>query len=361
MRLTIPFLYEGDIAYSRNRRDDLSSYHHRNVHLGETEIEIPEISRSEAPVAVSAVLLERIGEIGFEARYHDGGFYYTNRLYPGGGRAALAASCARGEWRAEIAAHPVVAALNLSDRMFAGADGRHLYSQWFSGNDFAVPKATVKWDMTDRDREAAVEACSSLLVIDGEMWRRMDEPKIVAAHDTDSAGYVRTTVRLCANGFLGVSKFSAFHNLNVNALAPEMERVFAALDLDDARAVALAFDPRVMPSVRFRQLEVHMPEVLAFDAGLSHVARAASRFLQQTSNGLSGGTDAQIASWTSLRSSLLAAQAGRYDSDTLAGDIHRVAGSTKFDDGRASRAAFASLAAYEDFPVALMTGRVLAP
>nr|WP_250808513.1 hypothetical protein [Neorhizobium tomejilense] len=355
MRLTVPYIFEGGLTYSRNRKDELSGYHFQDIHFATAEIDIPVVSGVDAPLAVEASILVEGGkpwrDVGF--RFYDGRFYTTDSVSPDGpGLQVKAEMLSKGAWPySGYDRHPVAIAYATTPRLFGWSGAGSVIKTMLGGWEPVIPKATVQWERRDACREAAMEALSSLLIVEGEVWRAVHEPKLVV--HARSPGMLRQAViaSLSIESCMGVPAFT--NDRSGLSISPTEFRAFQMGDVDKAAEYAEGFQDIGPLQFAVRDIRVHMPEVLKTDSGLVHLAKTASDFLVKTSGTLHAAPDKDVVAWLALREQLERAQNGVGDEQELARCIAEAIRGAWIKP--AVRAAAAAMEVYDELPVSLQT------
>jgi hypothetical protein len=321
MLIRVPYMFEGDVSYSRNRKNELAELHSRNIHFATMEVDVPYLTEEEAPIMATAnVQVAVMSWREVAVRHYDGRFFCTDRLSPkgDGGRVDEAHLVPGTHWPGKSQEHPIFRAYAGTPGLFGwGTNGVQVIEDMLAGREFAVPKGTVHWDRRGECEAVARSALSRLIVVDGEVWHEVCEPKIVVKRLPWHYERNRVVVELSVEPCMGERAFAANSRAGLSVF-PENTRVFPLSDLEGALEFAGGFD--VVDGVRqhVSDIAVLMTEVLEVDTGLYHLAKVASDFLVQTHDLLYASSESDIARWVALRRQLDAAQKGEGDAAGLA-------------------------------------------
>jgi hypothetical protein len=312
MQIEIPYFYRGEAEFPRNRKNDLAQFHRAGIFLGTTITDIAEANPEDAPIALRVRYRGRDGgETLSEYRLLDGDFLEKDVTIVTGDRArghvqATAEKLPRGAFAVtgDPVSHPVVRAFRAAGMEFQGLPWEHELNLWFAGRARDVPPPkTVMWEDRKSGEDEALAASSRIVLVDGMVWHRVPEPKIVLSMDR-SARFFQPSIVVSTNEALGRRSFGSGRT----DLSPLQRRFFHVADLERARAVFAEREPETELPEWLMEIEIVMPEAFSFDEGRSLLCRAASDFLFASGADLSSLEDEALAAWTDLRSALRSAQ-----------------------------------------------------
>jgi hypothetical protein len=320
MLLEIPYLYEARVKYPPRKRDDLSAVHFRNLHVGTTEIEIPEVSGDGAPVVMTARGVGAMREDVMHVRHHNGGFYYTSSKTIGrGGFSTTVEMLRRGSGAFDGShpnMHPVVRAYRKHD-IPSAKDGQYGLTKWLSGEKLVVPKGETIWERHDEGLALALSAIDPMIMIDGEVWVKAFEPTLALSVMVENYRDTRVRIDISNAQHLGQRYFGKADVGKHHMETPIRSQVFPVSDPAGAIEAATGFGLRHGVAVAFADLEIHDHGVFRFDASDSHLARTASQCLSMMAGDLAGQADQVIGNWLSLKETLLQVQDGELEASAL--------------------------------------------
>ncbi|MCS4088593.1 hypothetical protein [Rhizobium sp. BK176] len=352
MLLEIPYVYEAKVRYPPRRRDDLSATHFRNLHVGTTEIEIPEVSVDDAPVVMSARGVGAMRKDVMHVRHHDGGFYYTSSKTIGrGGVSVTGEMLKRGSGafdRNHPNMHPVLRAYRKHDIPCA-AGGQYGLTKWLTGEKLEVPKGEIVWERQGEGLSLALSAIDPMILIDGEVWVKAFEPTLALSVVVENYEDVRVRIDISNDQNLGHRYFGRSEVGKQHMESPIRSQVFPLIDLAAATEAAEGFGLRKSIAVSFSDLEIRDHGVFRFDASESHIARTASQFLAMTAGDLAGKSDQAIGDWLSLKKNLTRVQDGQLEASALVSDIDLALKSTRDEKVRKEMAS--ALEFYDSMPL----------
>lgn len=281
MRIDYPFGYQVNAKTPRWRYE-------RNVHIvGFVERDVPELADHDAPVAVEwnrVAMPEAFGRGSpRHARFHDGSFYIPLGLINGTGNLsgkatskALPRRSAQGEviagysgFRGELMAllpHPesdprkkVVADWYVTGRAVSEIDG--------------VNGVEISHSDEAEQRALAEDAASRLVLVDGKVYMKVPEPRLVLNTWLFPNRGAEMSVDFTAPSYEDESKA---------AFSPATVRYFRFDDMDRLEEEAEALGYGVRRSVC--EVVVHDPVALSFDRTLDIATRSAAHTMKVTEN-----------------------------------------------------------------------------
>jgi hypothetical protein len=264
MKIRLPFVYTAQVKIGRKTNAQPVDF------LEHVEVDIPELTAAQAPVAVSWYGDPR-NEYQ-EARTFEGGFYVTaDKAKRGPGTfpaSALADPERLGEEIAGSIAHM------LAYPITSKGEERYLNLLAYLKGDKKPPEEKDVKEWTSSTRESATaraqDVAYGLVSIDGELWRRVSEP-VLAVNVEDDQVSLSVQVDGTRHGdFIDPS-------LGTKVGGHSKTRFFPLDRFDDAISVAAQMVRAAKP-VRYAVSEapvVHIPELMVFDEAFDSALRTA--------------------------------------------------------------------------------------
>jgi hypothetical protein len=287
------------------------------VDVGVVEAFLTEVSSSDAPVAARWRVWTHVPgrngpAITVEARHFDGAFHVPLSLADGArarphdlGMIETTELGSRSDHRTKRGVTLFSSISACGDVPFSGREVVALMEVFNRGStkvDRSLRLGTVVASNEENGRAAATRFIEGLLVIDGEVWTRVHEPRLALVGSLGA----RNRVWWSADVWFGGDRYEDptwLGNLGENRVGPPSKTKFFALDDFDglcAAAAQVGLDPRATPE-RFGAIEVLMPEVFAFEPEENATERAVAHALAILEPGLGDASPEAVSAWLSIR------------------------------------------------------------
>jgi hypothetical protein len=301
MRVRIPFFYraEGVMASGSFAGDVL-----RSSFLESFEHEIPEVKREDFPFTFFYLEGAPSRSLPHEVRVGTGGIFYRNTPWHAGRgdiRKSLDASCLDQTAKSPKAAYKAL----LAERSTMGNSPydtqiMHWYEHGRGEENTPVSERFSSIHETDRDLMLleAKEFADRMVVIDGELVFRCEEPKIVVSLNNNMAPALITA-------WCGATRYGTVINkeFGITVGSPTKTRFFRADDIDGA--LAFVAKRGIDNEIQYgREFICPRPQLMTFDPTRDFAVRSAEELVHETASAVGLMEAAAVQSWLNLRDDL---------------------------------------------------------